>query len=361
MSPRCPRCPPVLLALLLGLARSQGSQECRDQAVIAGGSLCLVPEKPSWEWMEIHWRVKMDSGSQYKIVTASRDRDVQDIKGHFLGRAKFHWGNLSLCISPIHKTDSGVYKVEFENSSGNVETSGCFRVSVWDPIPEPSLQSQILQQDRGWCLLSLYPIPEPSLKSQIQQRDQGWCLLSLLCSSPGNGNRFQWISEDAEPQICHCNLSNPAGWRAAQTSLTCTGILGNLGLWAALGVGLILILVLIVMLGVWRRKRRKENSREDPPGAPAGSLEPLSVYAEVGARNASMPRKDDGTTIYTTVTPRTLEHPRNREQPGSVTVYATVQRPSSMKRKRLERALVSTAYLEDNGDYGKFGFPNPKS
>ncbi|XP_056366564.1 natural killer cell receptor 2B4 [Oenanthe melanoleuca] len=374
--PGGPRCPPALLALLLGLARSRELQECRARAVTAGGSLCLQPEEPPREWGKIHWRAELDSGSRWRILTVTRDGNVWDPKGPFHGRAEFQPGILALCISPAHSADSGVYRAEVENSSGIFPISPqCFRVSVWDPIPEPSLESQILEWDRGWCRLS------------------------LLCSSPGNGNvsirwecpeeppefpkstgspnsteppefpgspsqRFQWVPEDAEPQICLCNLSNAAGWRAAPAPLTCAGIPGNFGLWAGLGgaAGLILILILILGLCWRRRRRRKENSREDPPGAPAGPPEqPLTVYAEVGAKNP--PRTSEapveGATIYAVVTPRTLENPRHREEPGDFTVYATVQRPPSIK-KRLDRALLSTAYLEDNGDYRHLGFPNPK-
>ncbi|XP_016159507.1 PREDICTED: natural killer cell receptor 2B4 [Ficedula albicollis] len=350
-------------------------QECRDRAVTAGGSLCLEPEEPPWEWKKIHWRAEMDLGSRWRILMATRDGHVSYPKGPFHGRAEFQPGVLSLCISPVHKADSRVYTAEFENSSGSFPISPqCFRVSVWDPIPEPSLESQILQRDRGWCRLS------------------------LLCSSPGNGNvsiswecpeeppespkipkstgspnstgspkspsqRLQWIPEDAEPQICLCNLSNAAGWKAAPAPLTCAGIPGNFGLWAALGGAAGLSLILILILGVCWRRRRKENSREDPPGAPAGPPDqPLTVYAEVGAKNPTRTREVpvEGATIYAVVTPRTLENPRQREEPGDFTVYATVQRPPSIKKKRLDRALVSTAYLEDNGDYRRLGSPNPK-
>ncbi|XP_032938772.1 natural killer cell receptor 2B4 [Catharus ustulatus] len=248
MSPRCPRCPPVLLALLLGLAWSQGSQECRDQAVTAGGSLCLVPEEPAWEWGEMHWKAEMDSGSQQQILTASRDGDVSYPKGPFLGRAEFQPGNLSLCISPINKTESGVYRVEFKSSSGIFQQ--CFRVSVWDPIPEPSLQSQILQRDRGRCLLSLLCSSPANGNISISWECPGD--LPEFQESPGsNGTqRFQWIPENAEPQICHCNLSNPAGWRAAPAPLTCPEISGNFDFWKGLKLVLDLVDYLVMVVAM---------------------------------------------------------------------------------------------------------------
>ncbi|KAM7028900.1 uncharacterized protein M8220_014043 [Acridotheres tristis] len=68
----------------------------------------------------------------------------------------------------------------------------------------------------------------------------------------------------------------------------------------------------------------------------------------------------EGATVYAVVTPRTREHPRNHKELGNFTIYSSLQSPSSMKRKRLDRALVSTAYLEDNGGYRHLDFPNPK-
>lgn len=98
------------------------------------------------------------------------------------------------------------------------------------------------------------PIAQPELKSQILQRERGWCRLALLCSGPGNVS-YSWacpgdppgqdpgpvpgpvpdqipgipsrlirrLPEGAEPQICLCNASGPAGWSAARALLTCPG------------------------------------------------------------------------------------------------------------------------------------------
>ncbi|XP_066196221.1 natural killer cell receptor 2B4 isoform X1 [Sylvia atricapilla] len=343
-----------------------GSLECRDRAVSAGSSLCLEPEKPPWEWTEIHWRAKKDPRTQERILTANRTGIVSRPKGSFQGRAEFRLEPLALCLSPVLRRDHGVYTAEFENSSGIF--SRCFQVTVWDPIQEPSLKSQLLR------------------------RDPGWCLLSLLCSSPGNVSytwtcpgdpvelsefpeipkfpeipEFQsWIirrvPEGAEPQNCRCNVSNPAGWRTASANLTCPGIPGNFSHWMLVTVALTLTLTLtltLLLVGCccWRRRRRK-NSREGPPGGPPE--QPLTLYAEVGPRK---PRQEpEGATIYAVVNPRTQEHPRNWEKSQNLTLYSTVQftrRPSSTQRKRLDRALISTAYLEDIGGYQSLGFPKP--
>ncbi|XP_074385617.1 natural killer cell receptor 2B4-like isoform X7 [Zonotrichia albicollis] len=390
MSPRGGRrCPPALLALLLGLAGSRGSPECRNPAVsrpvTEGASLCLVPEKIPLEWTEMHWKRDINSGERLRILTAPRDGSASYPKGPFHGRVKFHPGNLSLCISPVRRDDNGVYWAEFESSK--VIQSRCIRVSVWDPVPEPELKSQILQRDRGRCHLSVLcsspgnvsyswactgdgpepipgQIPEP-IPGQIPGQIQGQ-IPEPIPNSPSRLLRS--LPAGADPQICLCNVSNPAGWSAARAALTCPEISGNFSLWALLagaGAGAVGLLLLLVGFCCWWRKRRK-NSREGTPGT--APEQELTVYATVGEKK---PRQDpartgeatqEGATIYAVVTPRTVEHPRHYEEPVNFTIYSTVQfdhRPSSIKRKRLDRSLVSTAYLEDNGGYRRLGFPNP--
>uniref|UniRef100_A0A8C5IJX2 CD244 protein n=1 Tax=Junco hyemalis TaxID=40217 RepID=A0A8C5IJX2_JUNHY len=362
-----------------------GSPECQNPAVThdvtAGASLCLVPGKPPQEWTEMHWKRDINSGERLRILTAPRDGSVSYPKGPFHGRVKFQRGNLSLCISPVHREDNGVYWAEFENSG--VISTRCIRVSVWDPVQRPELKSQILQRDRGRCHLSLLcsspgnvsyswacagdglePIPEP-VPEPIPEPIPG----QIPGQIPGSPSRLlRSLPEGADPQICLCNVSNPAGWSAARAALTCPEISGNFSLWTLLagaGAGAVGLILLLVGFCCWWRKRRK-NSREGTPGT--APEQELTVYATVGEKKR---RQDpartgeatqEGATIYAVVTPRTVEHPRHHEEPVNFTIYSTVQfdhRPSSIKRKRLDRSLVSTAYLEDNGGYRRLGFPNP--
>uniref|UniRef100_A0A8C5IG71 Uncharacterized protein n=1 Tax=Junco hyemalis TaxID=40217 RepID=A0A8C5IG71_JUNHY len=418
-----------------------GSPECQNPAVThdvtAGASLCLVPGKPPQEWTEMHWKRDINSGERLRILTAPRDGSVSYPKGPFHGRVKFQRGNLSLCISPVHREDNGVYWAEFENSG--VISTRCIRVSVWGeclgpcallpPYPSvpvspgphvpvslcprvplspcPCVPVSLCPSVPSHPAVPADPVQRPELKSQILQRDRGRCHLSLLCSSPGNVS-YSWacagdglepipepvpepipepipgqipgqipgspsrllrsLPEGADPQICLCNVSNPAGWSAARAALTCPEISGNFSLWTLLagaGAGAVGLILLLVGFCCWWRKRRK-NSREGTPGT--APEQELTVYATVGEKKR---RQDpartgeatqEGATIYAVVTPRTVEHPRHHEEPVNFTIYSTVQfdhRPSSIKRKRLDRSLVSTAYLEDNGGYRRLGFPNP--
>uniref|UniRef100_A0A8U8AW75 Uncharacterized protein n=1 Tax=Geospiza parvula TaxID=87175 RepID=A0A8U8AW75_GEOPR len=286
-----------------------------------------------------------------------------------MGERNSSGGNLSLCISPVHRADNGVYGAEFETSSGFLLR--CFRVSVWDPVPRPELKSQILQRDRGWCHLALLCSSPANVSyrwacagdapGQIPGQIPG-----QSGQIPGSPSRLlRSLPEGAEPQICLCNVSNPAGWNAARAALTCPGVPGDFSRWTLLAVAVAVGLSLLLMAFCCWRKRR-ENSREGTPGTPPEQA--LTVYAEVGEKKPCQePARtgeaaQEGATIYAVVTPRTWERPRRQEEPGNFTVYSTVQfdrRPSSIKRKRLNPSLVSTAYLEDNGGYRRLGSPNP--
>ncbi|XP_053907180.1 natural killer cell receptor 2B4-like isoform X2 [Cuculus canorus] len=351
-----PQCPLALLVLLcpvlLTTAGGRGPLECQEQTVSAGGALQLRPEKPPREWIKVDWRVKLTSGESHRILTAEENKDAASTNGSFNGRAVFHQETLSLQISPVSRADSGVYKAEFEDTSGRV-TALCFRVSVWDPVPLPQLEAQILH------------------------REQSWCNLSLVCTVPGAGNvSYSWscsegtlgdlepqprlhlqVHGDAHPTVCCCNVSNLVSWSVARTDIAaaCRAAAPGLfktTLWWAMGLALA-ISVAFVVTCYWWRKRRKDLQRAPPE--PVEQM--MTVYEEVGKAQTNQTTNENsedtarGNTIYTVVCPKTLgrSHP---QEPQSTTIYSTIQpmrKVPSLKRKRLDPALVSTAYTEVTG------------
>ncbi|NXU32903.1 CD244 protein, partial [Thalassarche chlororhynchos] len=364
-----PCCPPALLVLLylvlLAVAGGQEPPVCREQAVSAGGTLQLLPEKPPQRWAKVEWRVRLDAGYQRRILTAEKTKVAPSSVGPFSGRAVFQQETLSLQISPVSTADSGVYRADFEDRSGFV-TALCFRVSVWEPVRQPRLEARILHQE------------------------QGWCNLSLVCTVPGAGNvSYSWscsgdppgalehqpwlhlqVHGDADPTVCCCNASNPVGWSTASTDIAVACRAEASGLFSivpwgivAMSLGLALaISIALVVTCYWRRKQGK-----DPPG---GHIEQtLTVYREVG--KAQTERDPNGTseatvgrnTIYAVICTKT-QGPSCPQEPESCTIYSTVQptrkvrlprrdpspsaaqKPGSPWRKRLDPALVSTAYVE---------------
>ncbi|XP_074784880.1 natural killer cell receptor 2B4-like [Athene noctua] len=348
-----PRCPPALSVLLglvlLATGGGQGCPQCREQAVSAGETLRLLPEKPLQGWEKAIWRVTLDSGQQFRILTAEKNQDVQFPSGPFSGRSGFQPDTLSLWISAVGTADSGVYLAEFEDTSGSVTARCYFRVSVWEPVRSPHLEQNLLH------------------------REQGWCNLSLVCAVPGASNvSYSWTCSgdplrDPEPRpwvylqvrdddnltVCSCNASNPVSWSVASTDVTAAcraeaSGLSNIIPWLAVAVFLGLALSVALAVVCYSKRKRGKAS-------PGGHVEEMmTVYEEVGK---ARPRQDPngtseatagGNTIYAVVSNK-MQRPSHPQEPESLTIYSTVQptrRDPSLKKNRLDPALVSTAYVE---------------
>ncbi|NXI91369.1 CD244 protein, partial [Psophia crepitans] len=330
-----------------------GPQQCRQQPVSAHGTLQLQPEKPPQEWRRVEWRVRLDGGAQYRILAAEKNKPAEVSGVPFSGRAAFQEETLSLRISPVGLADSGNYWTDIEDPSGTF-TRRCFLVSVWEPVRPPRLEAHILH------------------------REQGWCNLSLGCSVPSAGNvSYQWscsrdrpaaledqpqlqlqVHGDNDPTVCQCNVSNPVSWSAASTGVVaaCRGTAPGWALY--LGLALAISVALFVTFYCWMKRRKA------PPGG--HDEQALTVYEEVGKAqtgrgpNGTREATMEGKTIYAAICTKT-QGPSCPQEPESHTIYSTVQdtrkarfphcsrsaqQSPSFRRKRLDPALVSTAYVE---------------
>ncbi|XP_054033490.1 natural killer cell receptor 2B4 [Dryobates pubescens] len=342
------RCPPAWLLLLCqGLlaagGRAAGHQGCQEQAVAAPGALRLLPKEPREPWQELAWKLNLDKERQQRILEV-RNGTATSFPSPFAGRVTFQWPEPSLQLSPTSAADSGLYLVEFGHPSGAV-TTFCFQVVVWEPLPQPLLETHIVH------------------------REQGCCNLSLLCSLPAAGSiSYSWscpgaalagnqswlhleVQEGAEAVLCHCNASNPVSWVVASTDVSAACQAAASGRWWMLAVPLALLLAISIALGAFCCRRRKPQ-KDLPEGH---DEQMLTVYEEVGkarasqALNGSSQSPAAGSTIYALVSTKAQQDPNRPQDPQSSTIYATVQatrKSPSLRRKRLNPALVSTAYTE---------------
>ncbi|NXN53455.1 CD244 protein, partial [Rynchops niger] len=342
-----------------------GSPECREQAVSAGGELWLLPEKPPQGWVMVVWRVRLDTGPQQRILSAEKDKDAQVMDGPFSGRALFQQENLSLRISRVRMADSGVYQAEFEDAAGAVIPL-CFRVWVWEPVPQPRLETRVLQWEQDRCSLSLL-CTVPGTNANVSY---SWsCSGDPLGALEHQPQLHLQVLGDANATVCRCNASNPVSWGTASTDLAAacrhaaSGLFDIVPLWAV-AVSLLLALVIAIAVTCYRWRKRKEDNL-------AGHVElSMTVYEEVGKaqtgqdppRNGTSEAAVGGNTIYAVITK--AQGPSRPPEPESSTIYALIQ-PSrkvrlprcsrsapqspSLKKKRLDPALVSTAYVEVTG------------
>ncbi|XP_061213478.1 natural killer cell receptor 2B4-like [Neopsephotus bourkii] len=350
---RGPWCALALLVLApMVTAGDRGPLECEEQAVSANGMLELLPEKPVREWARVRWRTGMDAGSYQVILVAERNKPASIRKSPFSGRAVFQEEPLSLRISPVRTADAGLYEAEFEDAGGEL-IPRCFRVSVWEPLQPPRVESLVLPEERGWCNLSLLcsaPGAGPVSYS--------WSCSGDAAGAPEPGPRLhRRLRGDAGPIVCGCNVSNAVSWSSANASIAAACSAAAAGL-ASIVLGwavavAVLVLAIAIALGItcyWWRRRRK-----DPP---RGHIEQaLTVYEEVGkaqtVQDPSTTRNEAASgenTIYAVICK--AQGPSLPPEPESRTIYSSLQptrKSPSLRRKRLDPALISTAYAEVTG------------
>ncbi|NXJ05971.1 CD244 protein, partial [Odontophorus gujanensis] len=337
-----------------------GTAGCKDSAVLAGTDLQLLLEEPlPLHWAAVGWKVALGAESWQRILTV-REKKVDAANSSHSRRATFHWVPPSLNISAVTQADSGNYSAEIESSDGSILIN-CFHVSVWEPVGNPRVETHVLQQEQGQCHLKLScTVPGATAVSYSWSRDR-----ELL----GNQSVLV-VHQDVQPGLYVCNVSNPANWKTASvdtdTACTQTGLFGAIPWWA---VALLLVLIICTAGSItyWCWRRKKDH--------PAEHAEPSqTIYEEVGrAQTGQEPNRNSelhvvGNTVYTTVHPRAQQGPRYPQTPESCTIYSTVQprtkqfptstlradprsasQSPSFKRKKLDRALVSTAYMEVTG------------
>uniref|UniRef100_A0A8C3LNL1 CD244 molecule n=1 Tax=Chrysolophus pictus TaxID=9089 RepID=A0A8C3LNL1_CHRPC len=340
----------MLLCVVLGVAGSgQGAEGCRDRAVLTGTDLQLLLEEPlPLGWINIEWKVALGTEPRQRILTARKDK-VETANSSLSKRATFHREPLSLQISAVTQADSGKYSADIEKSDGSVLTK-CFHVSVWEPVGSPHLETRVLQQDEEWCSFQLScTVPGASAVSYSWSRDR----------EPLGNQSVLEVPEDVQPGLYVCNVSNLVSWSTASidtaTACTQTGLFGAIPWWAV-----IVVLVLAVCIAgsttywCWRRRRKDSPAALSSPALPEHTEPSLTVYEEVGkARTGQEPNGNSeahivGNTVYAVVNPKG-QRPRSPQEPESCTIYSTVQprmKSPSFKRKKLDRALVSTAYME---------------
>uniref|UniRef100_A0A8C0E8Q7 Natural killer cell receptor 2B4 immunoglobulin domain-containing protein n=1 Tax=Bubo bubo TaxID=30461 RepID=A0A8C0E8Q7_BUBBB len=181
-----------------------------------GGAPAAVPHPRPWSISQGHGPsvtplLTLDSGHNFRILMAEKNQADQFPKSPFSGRAGFQRNNLSLWISAVGTADSGVYRAEFEDTSGAI-TASCFRVS---PVRPPHLEQNVLHREQGWCNLSLV--------CAVHGADN--VSYSWTCSGDplGDPEPRSWVHlqvhDDDNLTVCSCNASNPVSWSVVSTDI----------------------------------------------------------------------------------------------------------------------------------------------
>ncbi|XP_074979085.1 natural killer cell receptor 2B4 isoform X2 [Caretta caretta] len=322
---------------------------CKEMevAAIAGESVQLQPVKLPEHWAEITWRVALGSTETYRLVTFNK-KEAHDLGSapHFIDRVTFHHENLSLQIDPVNKSDSGLYILEVDPGGGRVNITK-FNVSVFDRVRQPNLTVLSAHQELGQCNITLScSVPGADTVSYSWSQGMSRILSDRDHQLPGYQSLLHVvINADSGDVFYRCNASNRASWEADTVDVKplcnspATDFFQKVPLWATVAAGLGLLLTTLTLIFLCKHRKKRSSCKDGDP--------PLTLYEEVEDSrtrrhaNGNAQGRTVGNTIYAEI--------NCNLKAADFTVYAAVQRPSSVKKKKINPSLISTIYMEVTG------------
>ncbi|XP_037738650.1 natural killer cell receptor 2B4 isoform X3 [Chelonia mydas] len=321
---------------------------CKEMevAAIAGEAVQLQPVTLPDPWAEITWKVALDSAESYRLVTFNK-KEPHDLGSapHFIKRVTFHPENLSLQIDPVKKSDSGLYTLEVDPGGGRVNITR-FRVSVFDRVRQPNLTVLSAHQELGKCNINLScSVPGADRVTYTWSQGTSWIPSDRDHQLHGHQSLLNFvINADSSDVFYRCNASNRASWDADTVDVKplcnspATDFFQKVPLWAivAAGLGLLLLLTTLTLIFLCKHRKKRSSCKDGDP--------PLTLYEEVEDSrtrrhtNGNAQGRTVGNTIYAEI--------NCNLKPADFTVYAAVQRPSSVKKKKISPSLISTIYME---------------
>ncbi|XP_030397877.1 natural killer cell receptor 2B4-like isoform X1 [Gopherus evgoodei] len=333
-----------LCLLLFSVVHGGGCKEM-EVAAIAGESVQLLPLKLPEPWAEITWEVTLDSAETYRIVTFNKGDPDHGSSPHFINRVTFYPENLSLQIDPVKKSDSGLYSLQIETGGGLIDITK-FHVSVFNRVRQPNLTVLSTHPELGQCNVTLScSVPGADRVTYSWSRGTSRIPSDRDHQLPGNQSLLHVaINANSSDIFYRCNASNRASWAtdAADGKSLChspaTDFFQKIPLWAivAAGLGLLLLLTVLTLIFLCKHRKKRSSSKDGDPS--------LTIYEEVeDARhrrnaNGNAQSRIVGNTIYAEI--------NSNPQVADFTVYAAVQRPPSVKRKKINPSFISTIYTE---------------
>ncbi|XP_044847876.1 natural killer cell receptor 2B4-like isoform X1 [Mauremys mutica] len=336
----------ISLCLLLFSVVHGGDCKEMEVAAVAEESIQLQPVKLPEPWTEIIWKVTLDSAEMYRIVTFNKG-EPPDLGSspHFISRVTFHPENLSLQIDPVKKSDSGLYTLVAGIGGGRVDNTK-FRVSVFDRVRQPNLTVLSAHLELGQCNATLScSVPGADRVTYSWSRGTSRIPSDRDHQLPGNRSLLHVvINADSSDVFYRCKASNQASWDADTVDVKslcdfpATVGLFQKYLWeiVAAGLGLLLLLTALTLIFLCKHRKKRSSSKDSDP--------PLTIYEEV---EDSRPRRNANGNAQSRIVGNTIYAEINSNpQVADFTVYAAVQRPPSVKRKKINPSFISTIYSE---------------
>nr|XP_028566188.1 SLAM family member 9-like [Podarcis muralis] len=296
---------------------------------ILGGCVLLPVSIPPLETLKtIEWDFQGGNGFKFQLAELRDGKlerpNPEDRFGPRLEKAN----ETTLRIKDLEMDDSGIYSIKVRFISTQYEDY-TFHLSVYEPVPEPKILSQVVSKSPDGCNVTLQcQVPGKgefniSWKGGDAFRDLEDGSKSYHLSGNGNSLHLFWKLNSSEPNIT-CLVTNPADQKSISSNLLhiCPTKGGNQpGLhWSWSWTFLIILFVILLLLAGFGLKTWKKR-RKMPPNRATSMMpreEPLPElqYSEVAKR--SPPEGDDD-----------QEQTHLQDTPMSLsTVYAELQPPA---------------------------------
>nr|XP_009683549.1 PREDICTED: SLAM family member 5-like [Struthio camelus australis] len=123
---------------------------------VLGGSVLLSPAlPPDARVREIEWSFSAGTGTTIQVAEFSPGRFERPDPGDRFKQRLEMFNETALRIGALELGDSGVYGARIKLHPALVEDQS-FNLSVFEPLPDPEIQSWLLSKTPAWCNISLH-------------------------------------------------------------------------------------------------------------------------------------------------------------------------------------------------------------
>ncbi|KAM4806699.1 LOW QUALITY PROTEIN: natural killer cell receptor 2B4 [Urocitellus parryii] len=333
----------LLHLLLLKGHHGQGSPDSTHDVIgLSGETLHLRPSNTQMEKTSVQWKMELFSHPGTYVILTWRNHSTPTYGDlalkHFNNTLDFKFENLTLLIKAAKPQDSGYYKLEVTNQSGNVHVVQ-FKVLVFDHVGKPLLKEHFFLDERK-CQVVL-----SCLVSGDSNVTYTWYRDNELILEPENFTHLEVLVNPNDQNTYTCNVSNLVSWASQTLSLTqgCLRVPLRSRILPFMVIVIILAILFIVTFTCFCvRKRKRKQSQTSPETL-------LTIYEDVKnpqmRRNEQQEVPEEGFTIYSVI----------QSQPSSSTskettntLYSVIQpsRKSRCKERNHDPSVNSSIYEE---------------
>ncbi|XP_072214591.1 T-lymphocyte surface antigen Ly-9-like [Excalfactoria chinensis] len=279
---RCPFIPQLLVVLLV----TTGTAAIKTKPVsgVLGDSVQFPLQlNPGLNVTRVIWSFKANASKKIEVAE-------YNLKHCKYNRQRLKLSNDTLQISALELSDSGVYEAHITDQSTQVEEDS-FNLTVYEPIPVPLIQHEILSYSAQDCSITLRCFVPAGSSAQITWKDDNTS--NALWRHSDNSHVLHLTVPTSMPNVTYtCVARNPAQEQSKSVNVAelCVQEARRWRWPIYLAVLVVVLGALSIALYLMKRRRRKAADR-----AATSPEEPM--YSQVQNRDEQDPNR----TIYSEV------------------------------------------------------------